>query len=412
MVSKILMFGWEFPPHNSGGLGVACHGLTKALADKGAEIIFVLPKKVDINSKHLLKIVFADEISKIKFKPINSLLSPYITSEKYETVLLKEQQPSIYGEGLFEEVKRYALRAKSVAISENFDIIHAHDWLSFMAGNEAKKATGKPLVIHVHATEFDRTGGNGVNQHVYEIEKEGMEQCDAIIAVSQFTKGIITRHYGINPQKICVVHNAVEPKEEEYQLKTDPNAALLKLKEAGKKIILFVGRITLQKGPDYFLKTAKKILEFNPNVIFIMAGSGDMERQMIQEAASLGISDKVFFPGFLRGKELSQLYQIADLYILPSVSEPFGITPLESLVNNTPILISKQSGVSEIITHALKADFWDVEEMTDKTLAVLNHPPLYECLRENGFNEVKKINWQVPAQKCLDIYNQLSTASC
>ncbi len=398
------MFGWEFPPHNSGGLGVACYGLTKALAGKGAKILFVLPKKVGVGSD-VIKIIFADEASGIKFKEIDSILSPYITSREYER-LRRNYISDIYGKGLFEEVARYALRAREIAEKEKFDIIHAHDWLSFGAGTEAKKVSGKPLVVHVHATEFDRTGGNSINQHVYEIEKEGMEKADAVITVSQFTKNMVVKHYGINPEKIRVVYNAIDaPQEPEFNSTSEQT--LRRLKEEGYKIVLFVGRITLQKGPDYFVKVAKKVLEHNPKVVFIIAGSGDMERQVLEETARAGISDKFFFTGFLRGEELDRVYRTADLYILPSVSEPFGITPLESLMNGAPVLMSKQSGVSEIINHALKTDFWDIDEMANKTLAVLNYPALHSCLKEYGQGEVKKLSWQAPAEKCLEIYDSL-----
>lgn len=400
MPLRVLMFGWEFPPHNSGGLGVACQGLTQALAERDVRVTFVLPKKIDV-SVDFLKLVFADVSKSIKLKSIRSLLTPYLTSESYQA-LRARFGGDLYGSHLFDEVRRYAFLARDIAEEETFDIIHAHDWLSFAAGIEAKRVSGKPLVVHIHATEFDRTGGHNVNQFVYETEKRGMEEADAVVAVSNFTKNIIVRHYGIPPEKIHVVHNAVGRVSGERF-----NSELGRLKADGHKIVLFVGRLTLQKGPDYFIRAARKVLDYNPKVIFIIAGSGDMERRIMEEAAWLGISDKVLFTGFLRDNELAQVYQAADLYVMPSVSEPFGITVLESVAYGTPVLISKQSGVSEVLTHALKADFWDVDEMANKILAVLEHPPLRETLAQNGSHELKKIHWGNSADRCINLYSSV-----
>lgn len=403
MSIKVLMFGWEFPPHNSGGLGVACLGLSQAMAKEGIEVVFVLPKKLDVLAKNI-RLVFADQVSKIKFHIINSLLSPYLTTEKYcwHKFFCNSD---IYGSNLFEEVKRYGIRAREVAEQETFDIIHAHDWLSFLAGLEAKRVSGKPLVVHVHATEFDRTGGQGVNQFVYEIEKEGLQNADAIIAVSNFTKQILVDHYQINPEKITVVHNGIEENKASDFIASSQK--LSAFKAAGYKIILFVGRLTLQKGPDYFLTMAKKVLQYHPKTLFVISGSGDMERQMIQMAAQLGIGDKVLFTGFLRDEELKQIYASADLFVMPSVSEPFGLAALEALTAGTPVLLSKQSGVSEVITNALKVDFWDTDEMVNQILAVINHQALQNCLQENGQAEVKKVSWKNAVDKCLNVYKRL-----
>lgn len=416
------MFGWEFPPFNSGGLGVACEGLVKALSKEGLEVLFILPKKFDCRSD-FCRFLFAEEFSaprkegveKIKgveTRAIDSLLTPYITSRAYaeiyrELVLARTggEAPEFiyYGSDLLAEVMRYAAEARKIAALEDFDIIHCHDWLCYPAGLAAKKISGKPLVVHIHATEFDRTGGHGVNEEVYRIEKAGFEGADLIVAVSRFTKDMVIRHYGVSPDKIRVVHNAVDCEE----LAGSFGGEICGLKKAGKKIVLFLGRITLQKGPDYFLAAAKKVLEVDPNVIFIVAGSGDMEIKMIERAADFGIADKVLFAGFLRGKERCQVYQMADLYVLPSVSEPFGITPLESLAAGTPVLISKQSGVSEIISHCLRVDFWDIDEMANKIVAVLNYPELKETLSRHGLEEIKKISWQDAGKKCREIYEEL-----
>ncbi|MBI3485398.1 glycosyltransferase family 4 protein [Candidatus Daviesbacteria bacterium] len=392
-MTKVLMFGWEFPPFNSGGLGVACYGLSKALSQKNFQITFVLPKKVPIES-NFIKIIFADSTNlDIKF------MSGYITADDH-----KQKKALGFDGDLFSQVYKYGLLAREIAKSTEFDLIHAHDWLTFQAGIEAKRVSKKPLIVHVHATEFDRTGGKNINPRVYEIEKIGLESADKIIAVSNFTKKIITEQYEISPDKIKVIHNGVE-KVEHIENKSELD--LSKLKQNGAKIVLFVGRITLQKGVDYFLKAAQKVLQFYPKVYFIIAGSGDMEGQIIQQTASLGISDKVFFVGFLRGEMLAKIYQAADLFIMPSVSEPFGISTLESLAYGTPVLISKQSGVSEILSHALKTDFWDVDEMVNKILAVLNFNSLKSCLASNGQKQAMQFTWNKAANECIELYKEV-----
>ncbi len=398
---KVLMFGWEFPPFNSGGLGTACLGLTKGLKNNKVDVIFVLPQKVNLDVD-FLKFIYADDFSSIKKRyVINSLLRGYSTEEDYESRLFSdnEKKSVIYGRNLFEEVERYGEIGGEIAKNEEFDIIHAHDWLTYKAAVNAKKATGKYLVIHVHATEFDRSGGNNVNQYVYDIEKKGMEEADSIIAVSNFTKNKIIKHYGIPAEKIKVVHNAVEF--ENYALNE-----IHGLKKT-KKIVLYLGRITLQKGPDYFVRAAKRVLEYYPDVVFIVSGSGDMEKSIIKKVAKMGMASKFIFTGFLRGGDIQEVYNMADLYVMPSVSEPFGITPLEALNCNTPVLISNQSGVSEVLNHCLKTDFWDIDDMANKIVSVLKYNELYRCLRDNGSKEVKKLNWDDSARRCIDIYNNL-----
>lgn len=394
---KILMFGWEIPPYNSGGLGVACLGLMKALMEQGAQISFVLPKKLNI-TLFGIKIIFADN----EHLEDTELYSAYVSSDKFSSLTISKANSSI-SSSLFDNVESYARQARKIAKREDFDVIHAHDWLSFKAGVEAKKVSGKPLVVHVHATEFDRSGGLNVNQTVYEIEKYGLEQADQVIAVSNYTKRMLVEKYGIAEDKITVVHNGVD------QTQTDPhqNELLAQFKKQGCKLVIFVGRLTLQKGPDYFLKAAKKVLQFDPKVIFVFAGSGDMQHELIEQAVSLGISGSVYFAGFLRDEELTALYHSADLFVLPSVSEPFGIAPLESVINGTPVLISKQSGVSEVLTHALKTDFWDIDDMVDKILSVLDHDSLRTTLKDNSEQEVKGITWQKAAAKCVQIYRKI-----
>jgi len=399
MKTRVLMFGWEFPPHHSGGLGVACQGLTRAMAARGIEIVFVMPKTLDVGAPWA-RFVFAD--TGIEARAVNSTLTPYVTGKGYARAL---HDASIYGSSLLGEVRRYALLGGQIAKEEEFEVIYAHDWLSFGAGVEAKRVSGKPLIVHVHATEFDRCGGPlGVNKDVYEIEKEGMEAADRVIAVSQFTKDIIMLHYGIPEWKIKVVHNGID--EVTQPRGTASRLRLSSLKASGYSIVLFLGRITLQKGPDYFLRAAKSVLMRDPKVVFLLSGSGDMEREMMDLAAELGISDRVLFTGFLSGPDRYEVYAAADLFIMPSVSEPFGITALEAMKTGTPVLVSKQSGAAEAVRHALKVDFWDVDEMTNKILGVVTHRGLRKSLSENGRREVEALTWEDAAGKVENVLQE------
>jgi glycosyltransferase involved in cell wall biosynthesis len=388
------MFGWELPPFNSGGLGTACFGLTQALADQNVDITFVLPQKVNVKAD-FMKLVFADikGFSWPEFSPYDTL--------KY----LPGNIPPEMARDLISAVNLYAQRASEIARKYNYDIIHSHDWLCFPAGVVAQAVSQKPLVSHVHATEYDRGGGNGINPVVYAVEKYGLERSNAVIAVSQFTKNLLQKYYLSDSDKVNVVHNGINPAE--YEAMIDEENPLETLKKAGYKVVLFLGRLTLQKGPDYFLKAAKRTLEYYPKVVFLVVGSGDMEHQMVNMAIQSGISDKVLFAGFLRGQMLNQAFRAADLFVMPSVSEPFGITALESVANGTPAIISKQSGVSETMGHVLKVDFWDVEEMANQMISVLNFPSLHDTLKENGKKEVKKVSWQSAASKTINVYKKV-----
>ncbi len=393
---KILMFGWEFPPFSSGGLGTACYGLTKSLSAKGVQITFVLPYSAEINEADFVRILPAGNI---RIRKINTILQPYMGIKDYKTYLLKKPNPKIYGSTLFEEVCKYTLAAEKIAEEEEFDVIHCHDWMTFGAGIAAKRKKGKPLVLHVHATEFDRTGGHQVNQHVYELEREGLHKADKIIAVSNFTKNKILSNYGVPGEKVTVIHNAVDSSSyyhgENFEFKkTD-------------KMVLFLGRLTLQKGPDYFIYTAKKVIEHEKNVKFMIAGSGDMEPFIIEKAAEMGISKNMLFAGFLNPQDVERAYKMADVYVMPSVSEPFGIAALEAMKNKTPAIVSNQSGVSEVVKHCLKADFWDVDELSNKIIALLRYKPLSDTLRENGYFEARSFSWDTPADKCIQLYEKL-----
>lgn len=431
---KIFMLGWEFPPFISGGLGTACYGLTKAMSKLGLEVTFVLPKSVgtsgmtthvamrspaDIKRTGIDISKYEEELKNISVKTIDSPLRPYARPESYQqeiedlirlkrqshtafdsSACSENQQQDHYAGDMYTEVHRYAAAAVHLAMQDSFDIVHAHDWMTYPAGIAVAAVSGKPLVIHVHSTEFDRSGEH-VNQTIYDIERRGMHAADRIIAVSYLTRSIIISRYGVTGDKVEVVHNGVE--REAGTRVVVHNGAEIKQEE---KIVLFLGRITMQKGPEYFLGAAKKVLEVMDNVKFVMAGSGDMMQRSIEIAAEMGIGSKVLFTGFLRGEDVQKVYRMADLYVMPSVSEPFGIAPLEALNHDVPVLISKQSGVSEVLRHALKVDFWDVDEIANKIIAVLRHPPLEMTLKEHGNFEVRKLRWEESAEKCARIYAQ------
>jgi glycogen(starch) synthase len=442
---KVLMLGWEFPPFISGGLGTACFGLTRGLDHLGTKVLFVLPSPVDASaglhvellspsSPHATGISASDvaalrDFRHLEFRTIQAAIRPYVSTgaqavgrrgrtraaggvEKDEPEVSGQmtqgtgvitggagQGPGgLYEGDLFAEVQRYADLACRLASVEDFDLIHAHDWMTYLGGIAAADLTGKPLVVHVHSTEFDRSGTH-VNQRVYDIERAGMHRATRVIAVSHLTRGIIVRHYGVDPRKVEVVYNAVDDNGPGQGTPLPPISR-------DEKIVLFLGRITMQKGPEYFLAAAKRVLEVMDNVRFIMAGSGDMIRRMIELAADMGIGHKVLFTGFLRGDDVRRVFRMADLYVMPSVSEPFGIAPLEALANDVPVLISKQSGVSEVLSHALKVDFWDVDEMANKIVAVLRHPPLQATLRDHGSIEVRRLSWTDSARNCINVYEK------
>lgn len=431
---KTLMFGWEFPPHISGGLGTACYGLTKALsANPEIDLTFVVPKTWGDEPADRTKLIGANQIDLIKSKirierletqhtcfSVQSQMVPYIDPEMYKRLPEFERQVCSHGiidnptqeeslqpvkftgeynSDLMTEIHNFSVVAEHIAGQRKFDIIHAHDWLTFPAGMLAKKITGKPLVVHVHATDFDRSGGKA-NPDVFKIEKKGMEAADRIIAVSNHTSQIISEKYSIDPNKIITVHNGVEP--------FITNGVKNGLKR--KRKVTFLGRITMQKGPQYFVEIARKVLDRIDDVEFVMAGSGDMMKPMINLVNEYKISDKFHFPGFLKGDEVAQMYNLSDVYIMPSVSEPFGISPLEAMYCGVPVIISKQSGVSEVIQHAIKADFWDTNAMADAVYSILTRPALNRMLTNKGADEVRKISWEKSASKITRIYKELTRA--
>ena len=385
---KVLMFGWELPPYNSGGLGEACLGLTKALSKKGVRITFVLPKRLDIDLD-FLEILFADLPN---VGPAYSISSPDdVNSDKPMSMI--------------DSAIMYAQKAGVIASRVTHDVIHSHDWLTFPAGIAAKRVSNKPLIAHIHSTEFDRTGGNGANQKVAEFEWVGLVESNRIIANSEYMKSIIIREYGINPDKIDVVYNGVDKKS--VVPKKDASLEFAKIKDLGYKVILFLGRITLQKGPEYFLQAAKRVLDVDQKCIFVVVGSGDMYDKMVIDSAKLGIAKSVIFAGFLRGDERNRVIEMSDVYVMPSVSEPFGITALEAASLGKVVIISKQSGVSEVLKGALKVDFWDTEEIANKILASITYKPLSRFITFVAKQDIKNLSWGVSAQKCVDIYNSI-----
>jgi len=423
---RVLMFGWEFPPYISGGLGTACLGLTKGLAHHGTDILFVLPRLDSGEEGKHLTLMGANQVSanvgireilelreRVSVLEVLSPLRPYLTEKEYQSILEKRELITSeeilgqmnndfsggYGDNLMAEIVRYSLIGARLGASETFDVIHSHDWLTAPAGIEAKRISGKPLVVHAHALEFDRSGEQ-VNQKVYDIERAGFEAADRIIAVSNFTKNTIVNRYSIDPAKITVVHNAVAKERCLGQSCVE--------KPFKDKLVLFLGRITFQKGPDYFVEAAAKVLNKNPNVRFAMAGSGDMFPRMVERMAELHMADKFHFLGFVRGPDVERIYAMSDLYIMPSVTEPFGITPLEAMVYDVPSIVSKQSGVAEIMENAVKIDFWDVDQLANEILDILGNEERTKKLVQNGRNTLKRVQWENAAENVLGVYHQLA----
>lgn len=423
---RILMFGWEFPPHITGGLGTACYGIVKALAKQNANIIFVVPRlfggedhktaflvnasDVEINERNFS---YEEYWNNVKYYEIGSSLIPYVGQEDFLKLIrenttvntffdekvfrAKYQFSGKYGESLYAEVSRYALIASALAKEHQHDVIHAHDWLTYPAGMTAKKTSGKPLVIHVHATEFDRSGEN-INQYVYDIERKGMEAADKIVTVSHLTRKYVIERYGISPEKVITVHNAVEPVDVDN---------IYQNKGFSEKLVTFLGRITFQKGPDYFVEAAYKVFQKDQNVRFVMAGSGDMLPRMIRRVAHYRMGHKFQFAGFLKGEEVYRLFNISDVYVMPSVSEPFGISPLEAMRSNVPVIISKQSGVSEILKYAIKVDFWDIDALADAIYALTHYKGISQMFKKHGREEVDNLKWDNSAKNLIEIYQSL-----
>ena len=426
---RVLMFGWEFPPHIAGGLGTACYGIVKGLAYNGVQTLFVMPSASGDEDQSAARIINASDVpvvsvgstvdeflDKVKFVRVGSNMIPYVDPEEFHEMVESERRlqsenltkcmgekfrfSGRYGSNLMEEVARYAMVGGTIAVEhkDEFDIIHAHDWLTYLAGIAAKELTGKPLVVHVHATSFDRGTEDQIDSRVYDIEKRGMMAADKVIAVSDLTRNIVINKYGIDPDKVVTVHNAVDFSGRE-NVKAERGVR--------DKVVTFLGRITFQKGPEYFIEAAAKVLKRTKNVRFVMAGSGDMMNRCIRHVARLGISDRFHFTGFLRGAEVQKMFAMSDVYIMPSVSEPFGISPLEAMRSNVPAVISNQSGAAEVLKYAFKVDFWDVDAMADDIYALLNYPALADFAAREGYGEVNRLKWNIATAKLKNIYESV-----
>lgn len=412
------MFGWEFPPHILGGLGTASYGLTKGMHANGdMEITFVIPKPWGDEERGFANILGACNTPvawrDVSWDYVAERLGKYMDPQLYfdlrdhiyadfNYLHLNDlgciEFSGRYPDNILEEINNYSIVAGVIARTIPCDVIHSHDWLTYPAGIHAKKITGKPLVIHVHATDFDRSRGN-VNPTVFAIEKDGMENADHIICVSNLTRRTVIEKYGINPDKVSTVHNAVIPLSKE----------LLELprRTGEEKVVTFLGRITMQKGPEYFVEAAAKVLQKDKNVRFVMAGSGDMMDDMIRLAARRGIADRFHFTGFLKGKEVYEMLRDSDVYIMPSVSEPFGISPLEAMEMGVPSIISKQSGCAEILDNVIKTDYWDIDAMADAIHSIISNPAMYKTLRDRGIEEIHGITWEKAGKKVIDIYKKV-----
>ena len=412
------MFGWEFPPHILGGLGTASYGLTKGMYDNGdMDITFVIPKPWGDEERSFARIVGANCVPvawrDVSYDYVQSRIGNVMDPQLYFDLrdhiyadfnymgtndLGCIEFSGRYPDNLLEEINNYSIMAGVIARTVDFDVIHSHDWLTYPAGIHAKQVTGKPLVIHVHATDFDRSRGN-VNPTVFAIEKDGMNNADHIITVSNLTRQTVIEKYGINPDKVTTVHNAVEPLSEEIRS--------IKMQKGKDKVVTFLGRITMQKGPEYFVEAASRVLAKTHNVRFVMAGSGDMMEKMIRLAADRDIADRFHFTGFLKGRQVYEMLAASDVYIMPSVSEPFGISPLEAMQMGVPSIISKQSGCAEILENVIKVDYWDINALADSIYAIIKYPSLYNHLRDKGLAEIDTIQWKKAGAKVIDIYHKV-----
>ncbi|MDD2559883.1 MAG: glycosyltransferase [Bacteroidales bacterium] len=416
---RALMFGWEFPPHILGGLGTASFGLTRGMATQSdMDVVFVIPKPHGDEDQSFLKIIGACNTPvvwrDVSWEHLENRFGSYMSPQDYYNMrghiyadfryLYTNDLGCIefsgrYPDNLMEEINNYSICAGVIARTEHYDIIHSHDWLTYSAGIHAKNVSGKPLVIHVHATDFDRSRGN-VNPQVYGIEKNGMDHADHIICVSNLTRDTVISKYHQDPRKVSTVHNAVEPVSKQIE-DIEPE------RHTPQKVVTFLGRITMQKGPEYFVEAASRVLQKTSNVRFVMAGNGDMMEAMINLVAKRGIADKFHFPGFLKGRQVYRMLKSSDVYIMPSVSEPFGISPLEAMQVGVPSIISKQSGCAEILNYAIKTDYWDIDAMADAIYSIISYPAMYEFLKIQGKKEVDEIKWEYAGHKVRAIYDRL-----
>ncbi len=396
---KILMLGWELPPHNSGGLGVACYHMSKALAQRGAEIDFVVPYKAAHPEINFMRIHAATNLSPLERYGLNAYDNPATTEE------FSEDLRDMHG------VQRQYIKFVERHVTKHTpDAIHAHDWLTMEAGVRAKQLTGAPLIIHVHATEFDRSGGKTGNPVVHEIEQQALMMADKIIAVSDITKQIIVHNYGIPPEDVQVIHNAIDLESfADYEYDQTTYRYLEELKQEGYLIVSTVTRFTVQKGLTHFLKAAARASEKYERMAFLLAGDGEQRNELLQLSADLGISDKVFFTGFVRGKQWRDAYSVADVFVMSSVSEPFGLTALEAAHHDSALIITKQSGVGEVLSSIFRYDFWDTDKLADQLVGIATSPALSSTLKQNVKQEYARLSWHDVAETCMNLYAHMTS---
>ena len=414
---NVLMFGWEFPPHILGGLGTASYGMTHGLAQQeDLKITFVIPHPHGDEDTTQIQLIGADNVPVVYKEPPYDLVKNFCDAKKIDTDFYYHLRNHIrydftrigtnelgciqfsgrYPDNLLEEISNYEAVASVLAHSLNFDIIHSHDWLTYPAGVFAKQISGKPLIIHVHATDFDRSRGK-VNPTVFNIEKRGMDMADHILCVSDLTRNTVIEKYHQAEYKVSTIHNAVSPL---------PHPERFVKHKRKDKLVTFLGRITMQKGPEYFVEAATRVLNYSSNVRFIMAGNGDMMTDMINLVTQRGISDRFHFPGFMHGDDVQNILADSDVYVMPSVSEPFGISPLEAMQVGCPTIISFQSGCAEILQHTIKINYWDIDAMADAIFGIISSPALYHSLSVLGREEVNNITWEKVGIKIRSIYNK------
>jgi glycosyltransferase involved in cell wall biosynthesis len=411
---RILMLGWEFPPHISGGLGTACEGLSRGLAAGGVDVLFVIPRLVgDERAPHLMLVGAETGVPEPEIRAVPSALLPYETAAQFEARVAAAAPPrrkatrkksatppqltGRYGAQLMDEVARYAESVAEIAETERVDIVHGHDWMTYPAAIRAAHQSRVPLVVHVHSLEHDRAGPRA-NPAIVEIEQRGFDAADAIVCVSRYTANEVARRYRVDETKLRVVHNA-GPENVEH-----PPRGPRRIREP---VVLFLGRVTYQKGPEAFLEAAARVVRVEPDVKFVVAGSGDLLPLLIERTARLKLARHVHFTGFLRGDDVDKAYAAADVYVLPSVSEPFGITPLEAAARDVPVIVSRQSGVVEVLKGALVVDSWDVEDLANKILALIRRPALRAELVGRGRQDARELTWERQAAVLRDVYEGL-----
>lgn len=418
-VVRVLMFGWEFPPYFAGGVGTVCYELTRELVSQGIDVDYVMPFFPEGKEPGFLRIMDASrsikesEIEHVTVTRVPSLLAAYQTQQEYEQTLKQiskkyttttstDNTRKMYGENLLQEIDLFAKRvAKMVekGLLKDFDVIHAHDWTTVEAAVTAKRMTGKPLIVHCHITEINKNNGNGVNTEIYDAERKGFFAADKVIAVSNGIKTTLIEHYGVPPEKIEVIHNAGIQMNESH-IDTEDF-------KQGKQVVSYLGRVTGMKGPEQFVEMASKVARVCPDTKFVMGGTGDRLSACVDMAKRLGVQDKFYFHGYYNREEAELFFAASDVFVMPSVMEPFGVVPLEAMAKNTPTVISKQSGVSEVIDHCFKVDFWDVDKMAAQVVSLLKYPILNNSMSKNGYNEAKRLNWKAPANKCVKLYGGL-----